>query len=99
MDNKIFSTYTRWIILINVVVFIVLWVFLFPPEAKIIEGEEFLVPHLFIRSNVAISWMNILAGKVWTFLTNMFMHFGWGHLLMNMVSLLFIGSFVEKLIG
>jgi len=41
-----------------------------------------------------------LAGhNLWTFFTSMFMHAGFGHLLVNMISLMFIGNFVEKLIG
>jgi uncharacterized protein len=40
-----------------------------------------------------------LSGYIWTVLTSMFMHGGLGHLIVNMVSLFFIGSFVEKLIG
>lgn len=40
-----------------------------------------------------------LSGYIWTVLTSMFMHGGLGHLFVNMVSLFFIGSFVERLIG
>ncbi|MFH1522123.1 MAG: rhomboid family intramembrane serine protease, partial [archaeon] len=52
-----------------------------------------------------ISWVAlmpsmILSGQaIWTFVTSMFMHAGFGHLLVNMISLMFIGNFVEKLIG
>jgi membrane associated rhomboid family serine protease len=49
---------------------------------------------------IAIKPSNILAGKyLWTFLTSMFMHAGFFHLLVNMLSLIFIGSLVEKIIG
>ncbi len=49
---------------------------------------------------IAIKPSNILAGKyLWTFLTSMFMHAGFFHLLVNMLSLMFIGSLVEKIIG
>ncbi len=49
---------------------------------------------------VAIQPLSILAGKnLWTVLTSMFMHAGFLHLFVNMVSLFFIGSFVERLIG
>lgn len=42
----------------------------------------------------------ILHGKyLWTFLTSMFIHAGLGHLVANMLSLVFIGGFVEKLLG
>lgn len=82
------SSYTGWLILINVVVFL-----------------GFLVGVNFLGQNAAISFLAlqpsaILSGKyLWTFITSMFMHAGLGHLFVNMVSLMFIGSFVEKLIG
>lgn len=37
--------------------------------------------------------------KPWTFITSMFMHGSFFHLFVNMVSLFFLGSFLEKLIG
>ena len=49
---------------------------------------------------IAINPSNILAGKyLWTFISSMFMHAGFLHLFVNMISLLFVGSLVEKLIG
>ena len=43
---------------------------------------------------------NILYGKyIWTFLTSMFMHAGFFHLFVNMLSLFFIGGLVEKILG
>ena len=35
----------------------------------------------------------------WTIITNMFMHAGAWHLIMNMISLIFLGGFIEKIIG
>jgi len=50
--------------------------------------------------DVAIKPSNIVnANYLWTFLTSMFMHGGFFHLFANMISLLFIGSLVEKIIG
>jgi membrane associated rhomboid family serine protease len=49
---------------------------------------------------IAIKPSNILQGKyLWTFLTSMFMHGGFFHLFVNMLSLFFIGSLVEKILG
>ena len=49
---------------------------------------------------IAIRPSNILQGKyLWTFITSMFMHAGFFHLLVNMLSLFFVGSLVEKIIG
>jgi len=49
---------------------------------------------------IAIKPSNILEGKyLWTFLTSMFMHAGFFHLLVNMLSLFFVGSLIEKIIG
>jgi uncharacterized protein len=35
----------------------------------------------------------------WTFLTSMFMHAGFFHIFANMFSLLFLGNFIEKILG
>jgi len=49
---------------------------------------------------IAIKPANILHGKYfWTFLTSMFMHAGFFHLFVNMLSLFFIGSLAERIIG
>ena len=50
--------------------------------------------------SIAINPSYVLAGKsLWTFLTSMFMHASFFHLLVNMFSLFFVGSLVEKIIG
>jgi uncharacterized protein len=55
---------------------------------------------LLLLSNVALQPLAILSGqKIWTVLTHMFMHANFTHLFVNMLSLMFIGSFVEKLLG
>lgn len=38
-------------------------------------------------------------GSLWTLLTSMFVHLDLSHLAVNMISLFFIGSFVERIIG
>lgn len=49
---------------------------------------------------IAIKPSNILQGNyLWTFITSMFMHAGFFHLFVNMLSLLFIGSFIERILG
>ena len=49
---------------------------------------------------IAIKPINILQGKYfWTFLTSMFMHGGFFHIFANMLSLFFIGSLVERILG
>ncbi len=81
-------SYTSILIGINVVVFFL-----------------FLVSRSFVSDDVLVSWIAlmpsaVLSGRnVWTFITSMFMHANLTHLFVNMVSLMFIGNFVEKLIG
>ena len=49
---------------------------------------------------IAINPFNIFQGLyVWTFLTSMFMHGGLFHLFVNMLSLLFVGGLIEKILG
>jgi hypothetical protein len=50
--------------------------------------------------DIALMPSNILQGKfLWTFLTSMFMHGGFFHLFANMFSLMFIGNFLERILG
>jgi membrane associated rhomboid family serine protease len=86
-----FNSYTGIIISINVIAFVLFsfaLIFL-----KHIDPLE-------IYSYVAIQPAMILAGKnLWTIITHIFIHANLTHLFVNMISLMFIGSFVEKLIG
>ena len=77
---------TIQLVILNVVVFIVLGILAWQ---KILPLDYY-----------ALNPLNILQGKyVWTFFTSMFMHAGIFHLFVNMLSLVFIGSLVEKLLG
>ncbi|MCK5624473.1 rhomboid family intramembrane serine protease [Candidatus Pacearchaeota archaeon] len=74
------------IILTNVVLF---FVFLILMSSEILSIDF-----------IALQPANIFAGQyIWTFLTSMFMHGGIFHLFVNMLSLFFIGSLVEKVLG
>lgn len=80
--------YTTILIWANVIAFILFFVFV-----DVVNGEKLV-------SWIALMPSAILAGQyLWTFVTSMFMHAGFGHLFVNMLSLMFIGNFVEKLIG
>lgn len=49
---------------------------------------------------VALIPANIFTkGYIWTFLTSMFMHGGLAHIIFNMVSLFFVGTLTERIIG
>jgi hypothetical protein len=50
-------------------------------------------------SYIALQPDNFFSGQVWQLITSMFMHGSLTHLFVNMISLFFIGNFVEKLIG
>ncbi len=81
------STYTGIIVIINVLAFL-----------------AFLVVQ-YVNANIPLNYLAlqpqaILQGKyLWTIITSMFLHAGIGHLAANMISLIFIGGFVERLIG
>jgi membrane associated rhomboid family serine protease len=90
-EGKLISSYTGWIIAANVVVYIVL---------TFVGFDPFVDCGLTVCKYIAFQPAAILAGSsLWTFLTSMFMHAGLFHLFANMVSLMFIGNFLEKLIG
>jgi len=49
---------------------------------------------------IAFKPSNILQGKfLWTLFTSIFMHAGFFHLFANMLSLLFVGNLLEKILG
>jgi membrane associated rhomboid family serine protease len=85
--RKIFNfNWTVWVIIVNVILFVIFTILI---AIKILS-----------MNYIALNPLNILSGKYyWTFLTSMFMHAGFFHLLVNMISLVFVGSLVEKLIG
>src|SRR3989338_8275083 len=74
---------TSSLIFLNVVLYLVLAFF----------------PQDFVLKNIAISLENIQQLRIWTFITSMFMHGSFFHLFANMMSLLFLGTFVERIIG
>lgn len=75
-----------WIIITNIFLFILFTILI---SLK-------LIPIDFI----ALQPSNIINGKyLWTFITSMFMHGGLFHLFVNMFSLFFVGSLVQKIIG
>ncbi|MAH03532.1 hypothetical protein CMI39_01955 [Candidatus Pacearchaeota archaeon] len=66
----------------------------------------FIIFSILIYSNIkfldyiAVKPSNIFQGKyLWTFLTSMFMHGNIWHIFANMLSLLFIGTLVERILG
>jgi membrane associated rhomboid family serine protease len=89
---------TNWIILINVLIYIILTM-TFPLVKVEVGGQTGLGFHPFVQENVALSYDNIMGGRIWTLLTSMFMHGSPTHLFVNMISLMFIGNFVERIIG
>jgi membrane associated rhomboid family serine protease len=79
-------SFTFTLILINIFAFILFTILI---SANVIPMDF-----------IAIKPSNILQGHyLWTFITSMFMHAGFFHLFANMLSLLFIGSLVEKILG
>jgi len=89
---------TLWLIIIDVVVYFTL-ILNFPNQTIDIGGKAYQTFHPFIQENIAIGLENISELRIWTFVTSMFMHGGIFHLFMNMISLLFVGGLVEKLLG
>ncbi|MEM2956266.1 MAG: rhomboid family intramembrane serine protease [Candidatus Pacearchaeota archaeon] len=82
---KRYSNITLWLIGINIIFFLIsiILISIYPQ---------------FIYS-IALQPSSFLHGKFWTIITSMFMHGDVSHLFMNMFSLIFLGSFLERLIG
>lgn len=79
---------TGWLILVNVVVFVLIAILL------IIFGENFVDKYLALQPNNLFNNFYF-----WTLITSIFMHAGFFHLFINMLSLFFIGKFLEMIIG
>ena len=91
VQKDIIWSYTGALILVNVLFFIIATNFGFSLDYSCSNS---------ICKNIALQPSAVLIGEgLWTFFTSMFMHAGIGHLFVNMISLMFIGGFVEKLIG
>jgi len=74
------------LILINVVVFLLFFI------VSIFYSE--IINYLFLFPN------KIVQGKsLWTLLTSVFLHANFAHLFFNMISLFFLGTLVEQIIG
>lgn len=80
---------TTWLIIINVLVFIII----FSLISILGKSSEKIFSLIALQPNAFFS------GQIWQLLTSMFMHGGFTHLFVNMISLFFIGNFIEKLIG
>ena len=77
---------TMYLVLINVLCFIVFGILI----STNVVSLDF----------IALKPANIFQGQyIWTFLTSMFMHGGFFHIFANMITLIFLGSFVERIIG
>ena len=77
---------TSLLIIINVVMFFLFWIFI-AANSKLMDF-------------IALNPFNVLSGiSVWTIFSSMFMHGGIFHLFVNMISLFFLGSLVERVIG
>lgn len=86
--KKIFSSVTSKIIILNVLVLII---------ASIISlfiGQEAVFGFLGLTPSLIMKGQNL-----WTIITSIFMHAGVLHLFFNMISLSFIGLFIERIIG
>ena len=79
---------TTWLIIINIIAFL-----------------SYILASIFIKQDILTNYLALnptnifLKAYVWTLLTSMFLHSGILHLLVNMLSLYFIGNFLEMLIG
>lgn len=86
LKNKKRKSVILWIVGINVVVFLAILIM----EASGLKISQYL----------SLKPADVMAGKnLWSIITSMFMHAGFWHLFVNMLSLIFLGSFLERIIG
>lgn len=94
-DNVIkkFSRFSRQYSVTTILIAINVIVFFLSLFLGLVFGVDIIFSYLAIQPN------NFFSGDVWTLITSMFMHANFTHLFVNMISLFFIGNFVERLIG
>jgi membrane associated rhomboid family serine protease len=79
---------TNWLIIINIIVYIVILMM----GVGGVSNEKIL-------SIFALQANGFFSGAYWAILTSMFSHIWMPHLFFNLISLFFIGNFLEKIIG
>lgn len=79
---------TNWLIITNIIVYLAIIIL------KIYGISEPTIMNIF-----ALQANSFFEGSYWTLLTSMFTHIWLPHLFFNMISLFFVGNFLEKLIG
>ncbi len=86
--NNIFRklSITNWIIIFNVLIYLLVIVLINTLGEKVLYWFA-ITPNEFFN------------GAIWQALTSVFTHIWFPHLLFNMISLFFIGNFVERIIG
>lgn len=79
-------------------IFITVCILVFALElyAKYFYGDDFLN---YVFNEYGFSFQNILTGKIWVFLTSIFLHASPEHLILNIMALYFFGKVVEQDIG
>ena len=77
---------TNKLIAINVLSFLIFWILIYLK----------VLPMSYVTLNPGVIFNKFY---FWTFLTSMFLHAGVFHLLVNMISLFFVGSFIERILG
>lgn len=80
---------TNWIIIINILIYLFL----------VIAGLTNLFGEKQILSFFALQARGFFSGAYWTLFTSFFVHLWLPHLFFNMLSLFFVGNFLEKIIG
>jgi len=88
--NKILRKFsiTNWLIIINIVVYLLI---------SILRISGISDPVIY--SIFAMQANAFFSGAFWTLLTSMFTHIWLPHLFFNIISLFFLGTFLEKIIG
>jgi len=87
-DYRPFSFNAIWfLITVNVLIFIV----------ELVTGGG-IAQRSPIIDFLGLTRANFL-GQPWTIITNLFVHGGFGHIIFNMISLYFLGSFLIRLVG
>jgi membrane associated rhomboid family serine protease len=94
------QTVTRWLIVLNVAVFVLDFFILRQPRAYIVDGQQVSPTQPLLAFYGSFSYVAVLGQfQLWRFVTYQFCHANLEHIVVNMLGLLLAGPIVEERFG
>jgi membrane associated rhomboid family serine protease len=94
------ATVTRWLVVLNVVIFVLDWFVIAKPMAYIVDGRQVSPTQPLLAFYGSFSYVAVLGQfQVWRLVTYQFCHANIEHIVVNLLGLLLAGPLVEERLG